>query len=247
MSEHLNLLNRLHQKTKNIKNLIVKKSNFTDERSSSHTIGSFYCNRDRKIAYLAIKKCGCTSIARYIAKQKVENILTPIWKPENAKHNFDFVTTDEKSLSEYFTFTFVRNPYDRFLSFYKNWIVNPPQENILEHYKKFGFFKNMPFDECVKAFSRISDVSLLEAHTIPLYFSVFRDKTLRVKFVGKLENIDNDFTYIKNACSLEGELQKLNSSKAKTGSKKTSLYTPELKELIYSFYRLDFEVFGYSK
>jgi len=200
--------------------------------------------RDYKLAYLAVKKCGCTSIASYIAGHKTKNIVRPLWPSENAKINFDFVTADESELQDYFTFTFVRNPYTRLLSFYRNWIVNPPNTKVVKQYEKFSIYVNMDFEAFIRAFVMIKDKSLLEGHTVPMYKYVFRKRTPRVKFIGKLENIDVDFKYVKNACALKGELDILNKSHAES---ETGNFNSKLRVLVYDFYRDDFEIFGYNK
>jgi hypothetical protein len=192
---------------------------------------------------LKIFKCACTSIVSYLAGLKTQSIVGSLWSDDVAKNSFDLVTFDENALNDYLTFTFVRNPYDRFLSFYRNWIVNPPHEEIFAHYRDQGLRINMQFDECVRAFTQIPDVSFLEGHTAPQYLFVFRGDTLRVKFVGKVENLPIEFEFIKQACHLQGDLRHANYTSTRT---EPDPYTPELRGLIYTYYRRDFEIFGYN-
>lgn len=207
--------------------------------------GKFYCNQAHRIAYLPIRKCACTSIAYQIAGLKTKHVRMPLWDPQNEKVNFDLVTADEQDLQDFFTFTLVRNPYGRFLSFYQNWVVNPPHHGILAHYEKFGLTKNMTFEDCVKTFTKIPDFSFLEGHTAPMYLYVLRHQTIRVKFIGRFENIANDMQYVRSACGMTGELPLLN--RTPLSPEDRDPYTPKLRGLIYAFYRLDFDLFGYDK
>lgn len=93
--------------------------------------GQFYCNKEFKIAFLAIRKCATNSLAAWIARLKTEDVRTPMWSPENQKHNFDLVTPTDAVIADFFKFTAVRHPFARFLSFYNNWIVSPPHTEIL--------------------------------------------------------------------------------------------------------------------
>lgn len=212
----------------------------------SNAFGQFYCNDEFKLAYLAIRKCGCSSIARTIASLKTSEIKTPLWAKESSEHNFDRVSSDESTLEQYLTFTFVRNPYDRFQSFYKNWIVNPPHSDVLNHYEKHDIYSNMPFEECVQKFVRIKNVADLEGHTLPLENYIFRDGKMRVKFVGKLENIHLDIfrMFEENNIPLTEEDISIGHFN-RTGQ--GDLYTEKSKEMIYEFYKSDFRLFGYSK
>ena len=205
--------------------------------------GSFYGNNEHKIAYLAIRKCACTSIASCIASHKTKEVLRPMWPAEHARVNFDFVTQNEDELSDFFTFTFVRDPYARFLSFYRNWILSPPHRRILDQYRNYGLYENMAFDDCVRAFVKIPDYSLLDPHTAPMHRYVLRSNKLRVKFIGRLENLETDFSYVRAACSLRESFERLNCSQKPDA---IDPFTPELRGLIYSFYRRDFELFGYD-
>jgi len=206
-----------------------------------NTRGSFYCN-NKNLAYLKINKCGCSSIGNWISKFKTTSPKRPIWNGKNSSYNFHYVTKDEAELSDYFTFTFVRDPFQRFLSFYKDWIIDPANLGVVKHYEKFGIKVNMDFKEFVKSIVEIDDCFLLENHLAPMYTFVFRKNTPRVKFIGKLENINQD---MKNLQAISGNTTKI-PHKRKT-SKKEKYYTPETLALVYEFYKKDFELFGYTQ
>lgn len=208
--------------------------------------GEFYCNSKSKLAYLAIRKCGSTSIAHFIASLKKQHVQRPLWGEEAIVHNFDKVGSDESALSDYVTFTFVRNPYDRFQSFYRNWIIDPPHERVLEHYRKFGLYVNMPFDECVNRFVQINETLALENHAVPMYHFVFRGDKSRVQHIGKLESLRRDMLSITSLNDVklhENEICFPHQNKTSG----INFYTPETKSLIYEYYKKDFVTFGYEK
>jgi len=193
------------------------------------------------VAYLRIFKCGCTSLAAHIASLKNEDLKFPLWEPEREKIYFDIKTADETQLKDYFTFTFVRNPYDRFLSFYSNWIVDPPHFEVLNYYEPYGLKLNMPFEDCVNEIIKLDDLKRLEGHLTPQYQYLHRGYCPRVKYVGKLENLENDIRFIDKACGIKTNLLHKNKTE-----KMINPYTEETCRSIFRYYRMDFELFGYN-
>ena len=88
----------------------------------------------------------------------------------------------------------------------------------------------------------------LISHYLPQYKFThnYRDKPL-MDFIGKLENIEEDWKYITEILKLEKEL--LRSEKYSSGFSYDyeSYYTPKLKEIVYELYEKDFIYFDYEK
>ena len=138
-----------------------------------------------------------------------------------------------------FNFTFVRNPYSRVVSGY-NFLLGRESFD-----KKFKTSKKMKFDEFVKRICKISDrdsdshfKSLSKHHQI-------KGKIDYLDFVGKLENIKNDF---KKICKLLGIKEMQIQHKNKTKHKHwEEYYNKELKDLVYKRYKGDFDFGNYKK
>jgi hypothetical protein len=65
-----------------------------------------------------------------------------------------------------------------------------------------------------------------------------------VDFIGKLENLDQDFKKICNKIGIEAELPHKNKSKRKRDYRK--YYTEETKKLVEKAFREDIELFYYE-
>jgi len=156
---------------------------------------------------------------------------------------------------EYFTFSFVRNPYSRVISLY----------NYLGYGKiiSISAFINTVLSKKVK-----EDHFFFRAQYDYLYNDEGR---LLVDFVGKLENISEDIEYALNKAGLEGKnLPHINKSdkglkrgitsliskpsllkhfqlKRLFSQQKASELSEEQKDSIYRIYTKDFEYFGYEK
>jgi len=156
---------------------------------------------------------------------------------------------------EYFSFSFVRNPYSRVMSLY----------NYL------GYSRIISFSAFINS---VLSKKVREDHFFfrPQYDYLYCDNgKLWVDFVGKLEHISEDIEYVMEKVGLEGKnLPHINKSekglkrgitslittpsllkdiqlKRLFSQKKVSELSEDQKEGIYLIYKKDFEHFGYEK
>jgi len=136
----------------------------------------------------------------------------------------------------FFKFTFVRNPYDRFFStFFWNRSYWKTNENTIEVFNKWvdDFKPNTKKDHFLEQNKFIYD----------------DNGKLMVDFVGKVENIENDFKTITNMIGLNinNTLPKYNITENKTKYNKDDFLTTANKQKIYELFKKDFEIFEYKK
>ena len=169
------------------------------------------------------------------SKNKIRIILNNNnQKPQDANHlpfNTAKYFLDNNILKNYFTFSFVRNPFDRVVSMWK-FLQHPNHEK--EWIKIVGSLDKCDF----KVFARkIKNINT--NITIPL--SHF---TTGVDFVGKCENLQKDFNVICDKIGIPNqELPHKNASKHKHY---TEYYDDETKQIVAEKYAKDIEVFGYE-
>lgn len=77
------------------------------------------------------------------------------------------------------------------------------------------------------------------------YFVCINGKT-EVDFLGRFENISKDWKYVCDKTGINSELPHEKNSGMKIEDYK-KLYTEETRKIIYRKYKLDFELFNYSK
>jgi hypothetical protein len=136
-------------------------------------------------------------------------------------------------------FSFVRNPYDRFYSFFKSKISGGQSPG--KYYEKYGIKRGCTFDECVNKITTL-DPDHLEHHSAPQTMLLFDGCDLLVDFVGKVENFSFDWPVIQKLVGTNLTLERANVSEGK----KEVVYTDELKKKIYDYYYYDFKVLGYN-
>lgn len=143
-------------------------------------------------------------------------------------------TVFDRKNSNCFSFAFVRNPYQRFLSAYFFLVSGGlGQKQIFEKEKYIG---NLDIDEFIK--TKLKD-SLEQEHLTPQHHFIPEG----VDYLGKVETIQQDFNEICKIIGVEPiELPYEN----KTVDYSYEL-TEEQKEIIYEIYKEDFIRFGYQK
>jgi len=138
-------------------------------------------------------------------------------------------------------FSFVRNPYDRFIS-------------LFEYFKLMG-----RLDACF-TFEKFSELALMKDYSqIGLFndngkFSHMNSQfnyltnaqgKIMADFVGRFENLQNDFTKVLYELNISGKLLRLN----KTERKPHNFYYSNSQTIsnVYKAYEEDFDTFKYSK
>lgn len=206
-----------------------------------------------KCIFLHIPKAAGTSVERFL-----RGIDPDIPSKVLRKRGFSHFLNDHL---DYYVFSFVRNPYDRFVSAWKWGELKFSKEGDLPFYKKNH---SVPFEEYVLLTTdldyRFKNKHLWseydEYHTLPQFEffpnlnggHYFTDKISRdftCDFIGRFESINEDFNKVCSNIGVE-KLKLPHMYNSKTFKENFS-WTPDLKEKVYNYYVKDFDFFGYGK
>ncbi len=200
-----------------------------------------------KVAYLPNAKVACSSISVSMLKQDGiadDYSIFEIRRKYKTKRPF--------SESDWFTFSFVRNPFERLVSCYESKFHTDRVKNrraLERRYFEFDRYmhgymqKDRGFAHFVKQISRIP-WRLDNTHFCVQYHRlVGEDGKPLVTFIGRMENLEEDYEPIR---------QKYGFSPLKTYNKSDhgdwrDYYTTKLVNKVYQKYKLDVEYFGYEQ
>jgi len=212
---------------------------------------------DQKAVYFIIPKVACTSLKMAIAKQLGMTNVTP-----HMVHRTEFesipLKAANKGYNHYFKFGFVRNPWDRLVSCYLNKInadknyTNQPYNNYVKGVSRAinhlgKFYAGMSFKEFAEEVCKIDDKDC-DDHIKSQHCFIYDSKNcdLYINFIGKFENLKEDFEYV---CNRIGIKQKLPYEQVSKGRKHYSYYydnDQELIDLVGKRYEKDITLFGYN-
>ncbi len=139
----------------------------------------------------------------------------------------------EKLFESYYKFGFVRNPWDRVVSLY---------------FRKEGLQMKdtMTFEEFVEWIKYSSSTCIYPVpHTNQLDWLIDPHGNVVVDFIGRFENLQNDWKTISKKLGIEQELTHKNMNTKRTGSY-TDFYTEKTKNIIGEKFKIDIEYFGYQ-
>lgn len=147
------------------------------------------------------------------------------------------------NFNDYFKFAFVRNPYSRLLSAYyflKRGGFNHKDKNWAEeHLKEYNNFEDFVLNWVNK------DSIHSYVHFKPQYkYICNRQMEIEVDFIGRFENIKEDYQKICNRLEINRPLKKLNSTEY--GDHWKDFYNSETSKIVESVYWQDFQMFNYS-
>lgn len=192
------------------------------------------------IIFIHIPKCGGCYI---------EQNVFPNTRPTTIK-KLDF-HTGASGYQKRFPFTFaryvklaiVRNPYARFVSAFF-YLKNGGAENKYD-LKCKKIIGDMTFEQFAEKFS--SDKTLQKMlHFVPMYrFACNGGGNILVDKIIKLENLDKDLPKFFKLYNIPGKIPVVNASKHKPYDE--YYQNKEIKEIVYNYYKKDFELFGYNK
>ena len=155
-----------------------------------------------------------------------------------------------KDINSFFIFTFVRNPFSRFVSLFQD----KYRYEKLKH-KEGRYYSNLDvffwlhevssFEDLAHKVSRLPDFHLDE-HAAPQHLKCDSLKAMGIEidFIGKFETVARDFEKLQTRFNLL-PLDHHNASEGQYHNWR-DYYTPKTAEMVYQRYSKDFEVFGYE-
>jgi len=186
---------------------------------------------DCKCIFIHIPKAAGTSVALTLFGQGSRHVP---W--------FEFQKANPWKYKRYFKFAFVRNPWDRLVSSYfflRKGGMDPQDaawaEQNLRQFEDFGSFVR----GCVNEENIQTWVHFLPQH----YFICNQDGKVMVDFVGRMETMEKDFSYVAGRLGCDKKLAKVNAGNNRHYS---DHYDEETREIVRRVYARDIELFGYS-
>jgi len=188
---------------------------------------------DRKTIFVHIPKCGGVSINKAL----FGNLAGGHTTLEEYLNIFE-----PRCINNYFKFTVVRNPWDRLVSAYfflrSGGLGGKDQAGSI---REFGDF--LDFKDFVKKWVNRSNIWKWHHFRPQYHYMLDKREKVHLDFVAFLENIDDDFSYIRNHTGLVCDLPKSNESKH---GLYTKYYDMETAKIVDETYAEDIKMLGYN-
>ena len=196
-------------------------------------------SKSRKLAFVHIQKTGGSTVHRLL-KEKLPDIYM-------VGERHEFATRGAKELEdwdEYFRFAFVRNPWERLVSWYSMVTKFRKSGNELWQYVREN---SSNFEEFIR--NCTEEVEIREG----IYYSFAynqldyvtdEDGNLLVDFIGRLENFDDDVCHVFDKIGEQVEM--VPHPKRSRHTHYSAFYTPETEEIVRERFKRDIEYFGYE-
>ena len=140
--------------------------------------------------------------------------------------------------AEYFTFAFVRNPWDRLVS---GWQFTRQRG---KHELTFAeFVKGLPSLDTAQEPDALERAISTHWHAMPQSDHLVVDGEVAVDFVGHVETLDEDWRAISARIGSDGDVPRANTSDR---GEYRSYYTDDLLAVVDERLRLDATTFGYT-
>ena len=205
-------------------------------------------SEEKKFIFIAVTKTGSSSIASalgkygkiYGHKNKKETGIRRHIPLNNFVRNHNLLLKDQ---SEYFKFAFVRNPWERAVSWYTYTGRLDPKKDLVDSAGKMikcRSSKGLSFSEFIKEKKFIWGSAIGGQ----LGMITNSDGKILADFIGRFENIQEDFDIVCDKIGIPREkLPHKNKSKHKHY---TEYYDEETKEVVARRYVKDIEFFKYK-
>ncbi len=198
-----------------------------------------FVSDSHKLVFVHIQKTGGITVDRLL------NERIPDLRGIVARHGFASWGMDElDDWDEYFKFAFVRNPWDRLVSWYSMVTTMPREGNELWRYVHDN---SSTFEEFI--YNCTDEVEIKEGVHYSFAYNQLDYVTdehgnMLVDFIGRLENFDEDIQEVFRRIGFELEAVP---HKNRSGHQHYStFYTPETEMIVRERFKRDIEYFGYE-
>lgn len=209
-----------------------------------------------RAVYVEIPKVACTSIKVALASLVGVDLDETAGNPHEARWPRPPAepTGDGPLFPGLFAFAFVRNPWDRLVSCYRDKIggevdgytyftIRPGVANCLARFD--AFVAGMSFGDFVRAVASIPDDDA-DAHFRSQHTFITDDHgRIAVDFVGRYEQLAEDFRRVEERIGLPPiDLPRLQAARAPRSY--PAFYTADSRQIVAQRYARDLELFGYA-
>jgi chondroitin 4-sulfotransferase 11 len=218
-----------------------------------------------KLVFVHIQKTGGQTVSK-ILKENVPDVSR-----FKRKHGFAVQAVGElEGWDEYFKFAFVRNPWDRLVSWYsmiRNVDAALSQQGPLDRGEqrysrlarklepgksqfllwRYVLDNSSNFEEFVKNCTDEIEIKNGVFYSFAynqLDYVSDRDGNLLVDFIGRFENFQNDLLEVSDRLGIE--LKSMPHNNPSPHRHYSSYYTPETEEIVRERFKRDIEYFGYE-
>lgn len=206
----------------------------------------------KKYVHVAIPRTATTCVNTAIGN---------LTHPEPIQHHatISMILNDYPNVNDYFKFTFVRNPFDRLVSIYhefrKNRGHNYSEKIIMESPLLSEFdVSNNDIDNFRNFCLNLENSFWInDLFFKPQYEFVTVDNNLTMDFIGKFENIDEDWLAIRDRIGFSEVVLRKNVGGEPRGYIRGSYhndykeyYTNKEIDIVSKIYKKDLELFGYE-
>lgn len=152
-----------------------------------------------------------------------------------------------------YTFAFVRNPWDRLVSCYRDKILGEvtdftgfAESGIAHCFARFDAFSaNMSFEDFVRAVASISDDEADEHFRSQADYVTNASGCVAVDFVGRYETLSDDFDHVGHKIGLRSDIR-LPRLQSAPKLNHASFYTSQTRSIVEARYAKDVELFCYE-
>lgn len=227
-------------------------------------------SHEHKFIFIHIGKTGGTSIEKVLCKHLGIDFDLTIKNPKNGnwwKHAWSSGMRSHvgKDIwNDYFTFGFVRNPYDMLLSLYSMYTqypeyIDPINHNNLYHpWNQFEDFEDLvmsmgegvhePDNKWKKQLKKLGAPNTMRVwnslKNLQSKYLCDEQDDIIVDYVGKFENLQNDFNHCCDRIGIE-QLDLIKHGATRHRSFK-DIYTPAMREIVKAHSGKDIERFNYA-
>ena len=199
-------------------------------------------SKNPQFIFIHVAKCAGTSLNTALSKIGA--------KPTGHKHILSF---SQAKIEDYYTFAFVRNPWDRAVSrfFYRQKkAIKNPKSDRLKVYLNGTFEESLlnPEKYTINQRAKCKHLKNLNklygSHENCIDWISNDSGKIIVDFVGRFENLEEDFLKVQSVLGISCSLSHQNSSPRSKNY--TEYYTEETKDIISNLYSRDIAAFGYK-
>jgi hypothetical protein len=170
----------------------------------------------------------------------MEDRTSPYYFHKTATETHEYFVSQNWNYSDYFKFAFVRNPWDRTVSLYH--YLNKRYKRLLERdaLHEDTYCKQIANINSFNDF--IGNIDKFIPSSYEKYYMV--NGTIAVNFIGKLENLQEDFNIVCDKIGIPQ--QKLPHKNSTKHNHYSEYYDDATKQIVAEKYAKDIEYFGYK-